>query len=256
MSRPARIGLSSCFFHADPQRAIFKGKTLLYAEESMLDLVGRAGALTYALPRPTTHGPSLDDYVADLDGLVLQGGSDVCPRTYGEVPLKPDWEGDPERDQYEIALVHAFVAADKPVLGICRGIQILNVAYGGSLYQDIATQCPSAGRHRDWDLYDANAHEVELADGSRLADIYAGSGPTVTVNSVHHQVIKDLADGFEVEARSVPEGLVEAIRQPGPQYVAGVQWHPEFTPVGSDQLAPDPLIDDFIAATRVGAERP
>ena len=130
-ARPLRIGVSACFFHADPTRPVFKGKTLLYAEESMLDLLGRCGALAYLIPRPAPNGPSIEDYVHDLDGLLLEGGSDVCPRSYGEEPLRPEWAGDEPRDRYEIDLIHAFHDAGKPVLGICRGVQILNVAFGG-----------------------------------------------------------------------------------------------------------------------------
>ena len=265
--RPLRIGVSSCFFHADPERPVFKGKTLLYAEESMLELIGRTGALAYLVPRPTPGGPPVDAFVADLDGLVLQGGSDVCPRTYGEEPMRPNWEGDEPRDRYEIELIHAFHRAGKPVLGICRGIQIMNVAFGGTLLQDITTQVPGSFEHRNWDIYDANHHEIEISAGSRLAEVYGlsgsegGTGPVVTVNSVHHQALKDVADGFVVEAVSVTDGIIEAMRRPGDQFVAAVQWHPEFTPVGDDlQLSPDPLVADFIDAVRqhraatVGAE--
>jgi len=248
VERPPRIGVSSCFFHADPQRAVFKGKTLLYAEESMLELIGRSGALAYLVPRPSAGGPGLDAYVDDLDGLLLQGGSDVCPRSYGEEPLRPQWDGDEPRDRYEIELIRAFHDAGKPVLGICRGIQILNVAFGGSLYQDIATQVPGSFEHRNWDIYDTNLHEVDLVAGTRLADIYGTSG-TVTVNSVHHQAVNRLADGFTVEAVSVTDGIVEAIRRDDDRFVAGVQWHPEFTPVGDAvQLPPDVLIGDFLVA--------
>jgi putative glutamine amidotransferase len=245
--------VSSCFFHADPERPVFKGKTLLYAEESMLELLGRSGALAYLVPRPTPGGPPMAAYVDDLDGLLLQGGSDVCPRTYGEEPLRPQWEGDEPRDRYEIELIHAFHAAGKPVLGICRGVQILNVAFGGTLYQDITTQCPGSFEHRDWEIYDTNRHPVELAEGSRLAEVYGATGADriVTVNSVHHQAVKDVADGFVVEAVSVGDGIVEALRQPGERFVAGVQWHPEFTPVGdTEQLRPDPLVEDFLDAVR------
>ena len=281
-ARPPRIGVSACFFHPDPTRPVFKGKTLLYAEESMLDLFARSGALTYLLPRRSTSelpasdpvdldpvGPTVEDYVADLDGLVLEGGSDVCPRTYGQEPLRPEWEGDEPRDRYEIDLIRAFLAAGKPVLGICRGIQILNVALGGTLYQDLATQIPDmpADRHRDWERYDSVSHEVKVEPGSRLADLYDGAA-RLRVNSVHHQAIRDLADGLVVEARSSSDGLIEAVRGRGPGYVAGVQWHPEFVPVepvdpgelaGLGELAPArPLVDDFVAAadaSRAGAAR-
>jgi putative glutamine amidotransferase len=271
-ARPPRVGVSACFFHADPTRPIFKGKTLLYAEESMLDLFARSGALTYLLPRRSTSeaattgsagsagsagsppvGPTVGDYVADLDGLVLEGGSDVCPRTYGEEPLRPEWEGDEARDRYEIDLIRAFLAAGKPVLGICRGVQILNVALGGTLHQDLATQLPDLppDRHRDWERYDSVSHDVDVVAGSRLADLYDGA-TRLRVNSVHHQAIRDLADDLVVEARSSSDGIVEAVRGTGPGYVAGVQWHPEFIPVqpaDRGELAPArPLVDDFLAA--------
>jgi len=263
VDRPLRIGVSSCFFHADPERPVFKGKTLLYAEESMLALLGRSGALAYLVPRPTSGGPSIEAYVDDLDGLLLQGGSDVSPPSYGELARRPAWDGDEPRDRYEIELIHAFHRAGKPVLGICRGIQILNVAFGGTLYQDITTQVPGSFEHRNWDIYDANRHQVEIVAGSRLAEVYglgdggvergsSGSGGSmVTVNSVHHQAVKEVADGFVVEAVSVSDGIVEAMRRPGDRFVAAVQWHPEFTLVGdTEQLPPDPLVVDFLDAVR------
>ena len=252
--RPLRVGVSACFFHADPTRPVFKGKTLLYAEESMLDLVGRSGALAYLIPRPTPNGPTIEDYVDDLDGLLLEGGSDVCPRSYGEEPLRPEWEGDELRDRYEIDLIHAFHGAGKPVLGICRGAQIINVAFGGTLYQDITTQVEGSFDHRNWDIYDANRHQVDLMAGSYLAELYGTDGP-VTVNSVHHQAVKDPAPGFVVEAVSVTDGIVEALRRPDATFLAAVQWHPEFTPVDdTEQLAPDPLVIDFLTACRQAAE--
>src|SRR3954468_12933054 len=148
-----RIGVSACFFPAGPQRPVFKGKTLLYAEESMLALLGRGGALAYLVPRSTPSGPSIDAYVDDLDGLLLQGGSDVSPRSYGEEPLRPQWAGDEPRDRYEIDLIREFADAGKPVFGIWRGAQILNVAFGGRLYQDITPQQPGSFEHRDWDIF-------------------------------------------------------------------------------------------------------
>jgi len=253
--RPLRIGVSSCFFHADPQRPVFKGKTLLYAEESMLELVGRSGALAYPVPRPTPGGPPVAAYVDDLDGLLLHGGADVCPRSYGEEPLRPEWEGDEIRDRYEIELVRAFHAAGKPVLGICRGAQILNVAFGGTLYQDIATQTGTEPRHRSQELYDHNLHQVDLVDGSGLAELYPGR-TNVKVNSVHHQAVKDVAPGLVVEARSSDDGIVEAIRldDPDGRYAFAVQWHPEFVKGVDDgtMFDNDPIRRDFLRVAAAG----
>ena len=115
------------------------------------------------------YDATLDDYAQVLGGLVLQGGSDVWPGSYGETPLEERWAGDRVRDQYELALLRAFTRAGKPVLGVCRGLQLLNVAYGGTLYQDIARQRPEALLHRDAARYDRHLHEVEFLPGSRLA---------------------------------------------------------------------------------------
>jgi putative glutamine amidotransferase len=249
--RPPRIGLSANFFHADPTRAVFKGKTLLYVDEAMSHWVASAGALTYLIPTVPDAGAAVHDLVGDLDGLVLQGGADVCPRTYGEEPLRAEWNGDERRDRYEIELIHRFREAGKPVLGVCRGAQIVNVAFGGTLYQDIATQVDTELVHRDWELYDENRHGVELVDGTRLAELYPGVG-TATINSVHHQSVKDLGDELVVEARSTVDGVVEALRlEDGDgSYVAAVQWHPEWVGPRTDLLPSEPVLEDFLATAR------
>ncbi|HEV8314903.1 MAG TPA: type 1 glutamine amidotransferase [Burkholderiaceae bacterium] len=252
MRERLKIGISACFFHADPARPIFTGKTLQYVEQSIAHWVMSQGALAVMIPSPagdTQRGDvTLGHYAQWLDGLVLEGGSDLWPGSYDETPLQAQWSGDRIRDEYEIALTHAFVAAGKPVLGICRGLQLLNVGFGGTLYQDIPAQRPGAAKHRDAALYDLNFHALEISPGTRLAQL-CGSEPR-RVNSVHHQAIKDLADGFIVEARCPDDGLIEAVRRSGSPYVAAVQWHPEFH-VGCNEpgLIDDaPLLADFLAA--------
>jgi putative glutamine amidotransferase len=252
MSRP-RLGVSACFFHADPKRNLFKGKTLLYAEESMLQWLMAGGAVPMLLPRA---GGALApaDLLDGIDGLVLQGGSDMSPRNYGEEPLRPEWEGDQARDVYEMELVRLCLAADKPVLGVCRGAQVLNVAMGGTLYQDLESLHPGGRVHRNWEIYDQHGHEIEIAPGSRLEHWYTGHlrGPA-RVNSVHHQGLKTLGRGLVVEAHSAPDGVIEAIRYdadgPGPHpFAYGVQWHPEFVAAGeAGLLDPQVLLAGFLA---------
>ncbi len=245
---PLKLGVSACFFHADPARPIFTGKTLQYIEQSVAHWAMSQGDLAVMIPAPAADA-RLADYAQWLDGLVLMGGSDVWPGSYGEQPMDPRWQGDRIRDAYEMALARAFVAAGKPVFGVCRGLQLLNVAFGGTLLQDIPTQRPEALAHRDAGLYDQLFHPVQIEPGTRLAQVYAGQLQS-TVNSVHHQGIKDLAPGFVVEARCPTDGMIEAVRlQTGP-WVAAVQWHPEFhlTTQASAAARPD-LIDDGLLLT-------
>ncbi len=227
------IGVSASFFHPDPARALYKGKTLVYAEQSLLHWVMSAGAVPVLLP---TGSGSLfaADMVEQIDGLVLQGGADMSPRSYGCEPIRPEWQGDALRDAYEIEILNLCMARSKPVLGVCRGTQVINVALGGSLYQDIELEHEHADKrvHRLWEVYDQHAHEILIEPGSWLQRWYGGDRPRARVNSVHHQGIRRLGRGLVVEARSIPDGIVEAVRlDPGGEqgpWVYGVQWHPEF----------------------------
>jgi len=237
-----RIGVSACFFHADPKRPVFKGKTLLYLEQSMSHWLMREGALVFMIPAAEAGSKggaavTVRDLVGEMDGLVLQGGSDVSPKSYGEKALKPEWEGDFIRDQYEISLVREFMAQEKPVLGICRGAQLLNVAFGGTLYQDIGTQFARARVHRDWEIYDRNFHEIRFEKDSMLGKLCPGTQGG-RVNSVHHQAIRDLGKGLVIEARSADDGVIEAIRGDDDckSFIYAVQWHPEFQDAGDHSL--------------------
>jgi len=224
----------------------------------MAHWVMSGGALPVMVPSPvgdTARGDvDFDDYAQWLDGLVLHGGSDVWPGSYGETPLQDHWSGDRNRDQYEQALIKAFVAAGKPVFGICRGLQLINVAFGGTLYQDIATQKPEALAHYIQHAYDQHFHPLEVVPETRLAALLAGTS-SYKINSIHHQGIKDLAPDFVVEARCPDDGVIEAIRHTGPAYVAAVQWHPEFLQAGPDTLDDSALLTDFLQAAQARAEQ-
>lgn len=248
-----KIGLSACFLHADPTRSLFTGKTLQYVEQSIAHWLMSSGAMVVMVPCPTGSTQrgdvTYEHYAKWLDGLVLHGGADVWPGSYGEEPLDERWQGDRIRDEYDKALLAAFEKQGKPVFGVCRGLQLLNVAYGGTLYQDINTQVPDSFVHRDAKIYDLNYHSVDIRQGSRLSALYPGV-ERVRVNSIHHQAIKDLAGEFEAEAFSVTDGLVEAIRRKdtSKSYIAAVQWHPEFHQAGTETIDDAALLDDFLEA--------
>jgi putative glutamine amidotransferase len=253
MTTSLKIGISACLMHPDPNRPVFAPKTLHYIEESVPHWVMAGGALPVMIPKP--DGPTyrgtvtVADYAQWLDGLILHGGADVWPGNYGETALDPRWNGDQARDIYEIELVKAFVDVGKPVFGICRGLQLINVAFGGTLYQDIATQRPGSLVHRDADIYDQNLHTLELVEGTRLASLLAGD-ESRTINSVHHQAVKDLAPEFIVEAKCPVDGTIEAIRHTGKAWVAAAQWHPEFHKPEYGTINDDVLLQDFLNAAQ------
>ncbi|OGB34659.1 MAG: peptidase C26 [Burkholderiales bacterium RIFCSPLOWO2_12_FULL_61_40] len=253
------IGVSARIYHPAGPVLDLGGvwtKTLHYLEQSVAHWLIAGGALPVMIPavdaqsvvqRKELH---LGHYANALDALVLQGGNDVAPQTYGQSPLDPAWAGDAVRDAYEMALIRAFVRAGKPVFGICRGLQMLNVAFGGTLWQDIQTQQPQALAHIKTDLYERNVHPMEITPNSRLASLYPALRHT-RINSIHHQAIRDLAPGFVVEARCPEDGIIEAIRRDGPGYVAGVQWHPEFRHTVDPVIFDDtPLLQDFLEFAR------
>ncbi|HWD23101.1 MAG TPA: type 1 glutamine amidotransferase [Burkholderiales bacterium] len=252
-----KIGVSPRLFHPRPEGKGIQSKTLQYLEQSIAHWVMSRDVLVFMVPTVAKDGlihPSnirVADYARALDGLVLQGGSDVSPLSYGEEPLSQQWAGDRLRDVYEIELVHEFVEAGKPVLGICRGAQLINVAFGGTLYQDVATQVADAREHVT-DEYEKHRHDIRFEPGSRLASLYRGvERPRVT--SIHHQSVKALGRGLRVEAWSEPDGIVEALRGSGKGYVLGVQWHPEFHyPGQGDSLDSAPLLEEFLEAARGG----
>lgn len=253
--RPIRIGLSARIFHPEPGGAGIRSKTLQVLEQSVAQWAMSRDVLVLMVPSVVADGAlmrssiRLRDYAEYLDGLILQGGADVSPRAYGEEPLRPEWAGDPVRDAYELELVHEFMEARKPILGICRGMQLINVALGGSLFQDLPTQCPAAAGHESA-AYDRNVHEVAFAADGRLAGWFGGRAGGRVV-SIHHQAVNRLGRDVVVEA-SAGDGVIEAIRWNGRSFVCGVQWHPEFHGQAGDLDLLDcaPLLEAFLAAAR------
>lgn len=186
--------------------------------------------------------------VNEMEGLVLQGGADLAPESYGEKPIGR-WLGDGIRDEYELELMDLFLKAGKPVLGICRGFQVMNTYYGGTLFQDIETQRPKSLKHRDAIEYDRVHHGVKFVEGSFMEQLYADEESPM-INSVHHQAVKDLGKGFLPQAFSSEDDILEAFihESSEPGKVMGVQWHPEFFHTMGDKLInPFKIIDTFIS---------
>jgi putative glutamine amidotransferase len=188
------------------------------------------------------------DVIARSQGLMLTGGGDVDPALYGETPHETYQASEDGRDAYEIALVKAAIDANVPIFAICRGMQLLNVACGGTLVQDIPSMVNGAVHHSVPEPRFALAHEVWVASGSRLAEIMAEKleGDACQVNSRHHQAVKVVASGWEVSG-TAPDGVIEAIEQPSHTFRLAVQWHPEnFWRTGEFR----PLFESFIEAAR------
>ena len=249
MSDRLLIGISVCLMHPDTTRKSAPSKTLQFIEQSTAHWVMSGDALPVLIPshhgETATGNISCADYAKQLDGLVLHGGADIWPGHYGEVAVRPEWNGDASRDAYELELVRAFVSLGKPVFGICRGLQLINVAFGGTLFQDLHTQSPGARVHQNRTLYEHLFHSLEFLPDSRMQTLLAQSS-SKKVNSIHHQGIKDLAPGFVVEAVCPEDGVIEAIRSTGPGYISAVQWHPELHHASQQVLDDRPLLDEFL----------
>lgn len=182
--------------------------------------------------------------IAELaDGFMFAGGIDVAPGAYGEEPINDTVQACPERDAIEFEALPIILQTKKPILSICRGIQSNNVALGGSLYQDIPTQCPSDIAHRQKQAGEQDTHAVQISKDSRLYEIVGCD--TVTTNSFHHQSLKKVADNFTVTAYAA-DGIIEAVEDKSHPYFIGVQWHPEYTYETSDTSAK--LFKSFIDA--------
>jgi putative glutamine amidotransferase len=213
------------------------------------------GGVPWMVPLFDDDLPTLRQIYERLDGLLIPGGVDLDPRQYGEAILPACGNLDPSRDRVELQLVKWAIEDGKPVFGLCRGLQIINVALGGTLWQDLATQRPELAKH---DYFPTAgyarqhlAHPVALEPASKLAALLDGPR-TVMVNSMHHQGIRQLGDGLQVSA-TAPDGLIEAIELPGEAFVIGVQWHPEVFEMSDPHTRH--LFGGFIAAATRYAER-
>lgn len=213
--------------------------------------MARAGAAPLLIPNLTDE-TLLRTLYDLLDGLLLSGGEDVDPAHYGEPRHEKCGPVSPDRDEVELTLTRWAMDEGKPLLAICRGIQVLNVALGGSLYQDIQAQVQGAGKH-DWRPGTPRnhlSHTVIVVPHTRLAHILGALNsprPLYWVNSLHHQAIKDVAPGLTVAARA-PDGIVEAVEAEDHPFAIGVQWHPEELAADSMDVRAQRIFDALVEA--------
>lgn len=216
----------------------------IWMQYGYMEGIARAGGIPILLPLTEDAG-EIDDLLDLCGGVLFTGGPDIPPAVYGEEVLPVCGGLCPVRDGLERPLLAGALARDKAVLGICRGMQLVNTVLGGTLYQDLPSQRPSPLTHRMELPYNREAHRVTPAAGTPLADLL-GCGE-IGVNSCHHQGIKDLAPGLSVMA-AASDGLVEAVYIPGKRFVWAVQWHPERT-LKADKYS-QRIFDAFVEAVR------
>lgn len=222
------------------------GARFVSVAEAYLKALSQAGACPVIIPLGLEDGTLLE-LARHLDGVLFTGGGDIQPGVYGEQSRPEVSEIDADRDRIEFLLLKNVLENDVPFLGICRGLQVINVGLGGTLYADIGSQRPDAIKH---DFYpnwprDHLAHPIQIDENSRLAKILGEAYPTV--NSLHHQAVRRLAPGVVATASS-PDGLVEALEVPGHPFGLAVQWHPEW-------LAENPQMRALFSAFVAEAER-
>jgi putative glutamine amidotransferase len=225
-----RIGITSWHHRDDEERweAVLDGYSRAVLDAGGLPLIlPTPHALSSAEARPE-HSRSgsaiIEEYLEAIDGIIMTGGADIHPSFYGQIVLERCAEIDEERDRFEVELIHVARSRDLPFLGICRGLQVLNVALGGSLYQDLSYRQGTDPAHMSpRERRGEPAHPVAIAASTRLAEIIGARELHVT--STHHQIIHDLAPNLQVSAVA-PDGVIEGVEGPG-RFLLAVQWHPE-----------------------------
>ena len=243
-----KIGITSCLMLPDPKRATFSQKSLFYIESDMANFFSSNEIMPVLIPNFSSD-IMLERFILELDAIVFHGGDDISPQSYGAPYLhKEKWPGNRLRDIYELKVMDTAFKYKIPMLGICRGQQLINTYFGGTLYQDIHTEVEHAIEHRNAKNYDRTHHQISFTQESLLASKIYPHESTPVVNSVHHQAIKVLGKNLICEAYSPKDQVIEAIRYDDKShFIYAVQWHPEFShTLGSAILDPKPLLDYFI----------
>lgn len=244
MMKKPLIGITAGLFTVEA--GVFAGMERVYANRDYVDAVEKAGGIPLLLP-PLEDGEASGRFAALCDGFLFSGGIDVNPALYGRAPHAALGQVNTHWDRAELSLLRRILDTDKPVLAVCRGHQLLNVACGGTLYQDLSEMPHPVSRHSQLANRADRIHTVRIVPGSVLGDIF---GEGLFVNSFHHQTLWELGKGLRVTARS-DDGVVEAVEMEGKAFVVGVQWHPEMLLTGSDDMLP--LFERFVRVAGEGS---
>lgn len=214
------------------QSGMFPGYHRSYVNEDYVNSVIRNGGVACILPI-SDNEEVLDSYLEIIDGLILSGGHDICSFNYNEEPSPKMGDIFPARDKFDFALLERATKKGIPILGICRGAKIINVYHGGALYQDLSYCDTAKIKHWQGSCPDMVTHSVDVEDDSLLHQILRVN--KITVNSFHHQIMKDVAKEFNVVGRA-PDGVIEAIEHTDYPFMIGVQWHPEMLHRVSEEM--------------------
>lgn len=207
-----------------------------------IDSIIQAGGIPLCIPI-IHHG--INEVLAKVDGLLLIGGYDVNPKYFDEDPHPKIGRIETDRDESDFALLQQALTLNMPVLAVCRGLQVLNVQLGGSLYQDIPSQVEGAMQHTQNSSRHEKVHTIKVFEGTKLHSIV---GEHIMTNSFHHQSVKELGEGLVISAKT-NDGIVEAIEHPNYTFCLGVQWHPEELAIQGDSPSKK-LFKTFITACR------
>lgn len=236
MKKPL-IGITTGLFTVET--GVFAGMERVYVNRDYVDAVERAGGIPLLLP-PLEDEEAQTHFAALCDGFLFSGGIDVNPLLYGRDPHAALGNVNTHWDRAELALLGRVLNTDKPILAVCRGHQLLNVACGGTLYQDLSEMPQPVFRHSQLANRADRIHTVRIVMDSLLGDIF---GDTLFVNSFHHQTLWEVGKGLRVTARS-GDGVIEAVEMESKPFVVGVQWHPEMLLTASGDMFP--LFERFV----------
>jgi putative glutamine amidotransferase len=241
MSRPL-IGITADLVIPQSPGPKRQEETTFFLHQRYCRAIENAGGTPIILPLTSSAG-TLRQYIRQVDGFLISGGNfDIHPSYYGETPLKGLGEIKQERTEFELDLTSLALKQDCPLLGICGGAQAINVALGGSLYQDIAIQLPEAGEHQQNAKKETGGHSIRIHPGTRLRQILRREA--LEVNTTHHQAVKTVGKGLAVNA-TADDGLIEGIESSRHSFVLGVQWHPEV--LSRTQLSQRRIFSAFVS---------